>query len=268
MESSVRSPPQSQPRLAGESQPESKTTAGAGGCGHCPRGLLPIPRRAPAHEPLDSGAGVSPAPLFHPSGSGAQGASKCRGVLSLSSPHLAGRGFWSLDLLNESTRRVADGSRRSPRVFRGGDLRATAQERACTPAGCQTHCCRAGSRLALPQNRFLAVRAAGQVTRSAGPLCRHVVGSGTPSPGCWTIRCVSGGLSPSALNDHPLPSANPAGWPPPPSSAENVQPPCPAIPGEGGLWKGLMNRAISGLPKGGVSAGLGHDFAFECKPPP
>jgi hypothetical protein len=41
--------------------------------------------------------------------------------------------FRSLDILVWSTRRVAEGSRRSPRVFWGGDLRATAQEEAQHP---------------------------------------------------------------------------------------------------------------------------------------
>jgi hypothetical protein len=42
---------------------------------------------------------------------------------------------WCLGILVQSTRRVANGSRRSPRVPWGGDLRATVQERACTPTG-------------------------------------------------------------------------------------------------------------------------------------
>jgi hypothetical protein len=76
-----------------------------------------------------------------------------------------------------------DGSRRSPRVSWGGDLRATAQDRTCTPAGCQTRCWRAGSRLALPHSQVLTVRTAGQATLRAGPSNRRLVGSGTPVRG-------------------------------------------------------------------------------------
>jgi hypothetical protein len=72
--------------------------------------------------------------------------------------------------------------------FLGADLRATKHERARTPAGRQTHCCRAGSRLALPERielapyrpQILAVRTAGQVTL---PSNRRLVGSGTPLRG-------------------------------------------------------------------------------------
>jgi hypothetical protein len=96
---------------------------------------------------------------------------------------------------------LPDGSRRSPRVFGGGDLRATAQEGFCTPAGCQTRCCRGCSRLALPRifelapfghgfhsshcitTQLLAVRSAGRATLRAGPSNRRLVGSGTPVRG-------------------------------------------------------------------------------------
>jgi hypothetical protein len=76
-----------------------------------------------------------------------------------------------------------------------------AQEGFCTPAGCQTRCCRGCSRLALPRifelapfghgfysshcitTQLLAVRSAGRATLSAGPSNRRLVGSGTPVRG-------------------------------------------------------------------------------------
>jgi hypothetical protein len=135
-----------------------------------------------------------------------------------------------------------DGSRRSPRVSWGGDLRATAQDRTCTPAGCQTRCWRAGSRLSLPQSQVLAVRSAGQATLRAGPSNRRLVGSGTPVRGAGPTDALFRWSFPLCPNDHRLPSANPSGWPTPLSSEENVQTPAlPSKEGEGdravGWWQ-------------------------------
>ena len=124
-----------------------------------------------------------------------------------------------------------DGSRRSPRVSWGGDLRATAQDRTCTPAGCQTRCWRAGSRLSLPQSQVLAVRSAGQATLRAGPSNRRLVGSGTPVRGAGPTDALFRWSFPLCPNDHRLPSANPPGCPTPLSSEENVQTP------EGGILR-------------------------------
>ena len=63
-------------------------------------------------------------------------------------------------------------------------------------------------------------------------LGRTIRGLAVTSPRFWHPAGVldhptrsSGGRSPFALNDHRLPSTNPAGWAPPVSSAENVQTP-------------------------------------------
>jgi hypothetical protein len=105
---------------------------------------------------------------------------------------------------------LPDGSRGSPRVSWGGDLRVAAHERPCTPAGCKTRCCRACSRLTLLRRIELA---------SCGWVWH-------PCPGCWTIRhAFPVVVFPLALNDHRLPSDNPPGWPTLPSSVEDVQTP-------------------------------------------
>src|SRR5664279_57038 len=63
---------------------------------------------------------------------------------------------------------LADGSRRSPRVFRGGDLRATAQERSRTPAGFPDLLLPSVLEIGVAQSQILAVRTASQVTRRRG----------------------------------------------------------------------------------------------------
>jgi hypothetical protein len=85
---------------------------------------------------------------------------------------------------------------------------------------------------------FTSVRAAGRAAQSEGLGCRQEVAaarspsSGTP-PGCSTIqRAFPVVVPPFALNDHRLPSTNPAGWPPPVSSAENVHTPVSPFHGE------------------------------------
>jgi hypothetical protein len=80
--------------------------------------------------------------------------------------------------------------------------------------------------------------------------CGHVsAGTGTP-PGCSTPPArVSGGRSPFALNDHRLPSANPAGWSPSLSSTENVQTPVASFGGEGWGEEAVTLPAYRCLPK-------------------
>jgi hypothetical protein len=62
--------------------------------------------------------------------------------------------FW-----NSQPEGFPEGGRRSPRVFGGGDLRATAQEKSCPPAGVLARCPR------------------------VAPRHRHAIAPGTP-PGC------------------------------------------------------------------------------------
>jgi hypothetical protein len=55
--------------------------------------------------------------------------------------------------------------------------------------------------------------------------CGHVSEVWHPAGVLDYLTRFAGGRSPLVLNDHRLPSTNPAGWPPPASSAENVQTP-------------------------------------------
>jgi len=163
-------------------------------------------------------------------------------------------GTWSLDILEQSTRRVADGGRRG---YLGAATSGTWRTRgACTPAGCETHYCREGLRSGLPPTRVLAMGTMGQVTWSAGVCRRRLVWIWHPGPRCWILRRLSGGRSPFDLNDHRLPSSNPAGWAAPLSSAENVQ---TSVPGP--LPSALLQRRrgrpsrrlVAVRPRGGLA---------------
>jgi hypothetical protein len=126
---------------------------------------------------------------------------------------------------------LPEGSRRSPRVFGGGDLRATAQEKSCTHAG-------------VPDSSRPHLLEIGVVPEpisrceNCGPIDLEC-GAVSPTNGAfWHPSRVldhptrfSGDRSPFALNDHRLPSGNPTGWPPPMSSAEDVQTPVSASKG-------------------------------------
>jgi hypothetical protein len=111
---------------------------------------------------------------------------------------------------------LPEGSRRSPGVMGAATSGQRRRRAPCTPDGVPDS--------SLPSLLEIGVAPENRVgTRQVAAVT---------SPRLWHPAGVldhptrsSGGRSPFALNDHRLPSANPAGWPPPVSSAENVQAP-------------------------------------------
>jgi hypothetical protein len=123
------------------------------------------------------------------------------------------------------------------RVLLGGRPPGNGAGVVCTPAGVRNS--------SLPT--LIAVTIAGQVAQREGPCRRQVVAaamsrrSGTPAGVLDHRTRFSGGRSSLTLNDHRLPATNPAGWPSPVSSAENVQTPCPLSAEWGGRGPGERN---------------------------
>ena len=100
----------------------------------------------------------------------------------------------------------------------GGDLRVTAQEVPCTPAG--------GARPA------------------SEPVLARKDADLAPRRGARSRTRLSGGRSPVALHDHRLPSGNPAGWPRPVISAESV---LRAGTAHAGVWIWQLRAALTCL---------------------
>ena len=167
------------------------------------KGNLPMNRASPESRgrfPLSPSEEERVGVRGPPWDSGTQSASECRGILS---PLDGNIGVWTFWISQPEG--LPEGSRRSPRVFWGGDLRATAQEKSCTLAGVPD-----SSRPRLLEIDVVPEPITCCENRGAvDPECEAV---SPTNGGLWHPSRVldhpkrySGGRSPFALNDHRLP---------------------------------------------------------------